>query len=177
MITVKEQITRRKVFEAVRAMIQEIHPRVMFAEDSCGSPFLFKSTDAKVWGRVFYTALKDSSPKELAKELAKLKVMMPKDALIYLFYPSLDQEQIFRFQNLGDKLTFFEYGSLIEEPNEIAEIKVRRWLPALSTERADVGAEVPPARKAQPVPFLNYTRLSKSELEELTELGLSLKRT
>lgn len=176
MIIAKKPAARQKVFEAVRTTVQEIHPGVTFENDSCGFPFLFKSTDAKVWGRVFYQPMVDSSSEELTRELIKLKVLMPEDALMYLFYPSLDQGKMFKFRSVGDRLAFFEYGALIEDQAEKAMIEVRKWVPASAVAQAAVRVRAPLAGKDGAVSFLDYTRLSTGELTELTELGLSLKR-
>jgi hypothetical protein len=174
MIALSEKEPQRRVFDAVRTTVQEIHPETVFENDACGSPFLLKSSNDKVWVRVFYQPMGDSNSDELASELKKLKVVMPKDARMYLFYPRLDREQMIKFRTVGDRLAFFEYGGLSAEPTEAREVRVRRWVPASEVTHT-VDRKVMAVSGRTPGQFLGHTRLSSTEIAGLAELGLGLK--
>lgn len=176
MIITKEPLPSQKVFDAVRTTIQGIHSSTVFEEDASGAPFLFKSKDGKVWVRVFYHSLNDSTSEELARELLKLKILMAEDASVCLFYPLIDQQQLLKFQSMGERIVFFEYGGLLEGQPTQEAIQVRKWVPAVaSLPEPDVAKSFPNMKKL-PTLFISYSKLSSEEVAELTDLGLSLKK-
>ena len=177
MITVKERGGQQRVFDSIRHTVQGIHPRAEFADDGCGSPFLLKSTDAKVWGRVFYRPMSEIPIDELKRELIRLKRLMPGDAYLYLFFPSLDRDLIRAFHSSDERLVFFEYGGASSDRTENPGIKIQKWVPASMSLRKRVAIKEPLAVKGEPVLFLDRSRLSSEEIAELTELGLRLRRT
>ena len=112
MIAVQERGVRQEIFQSIRSSIQELHEDKVILEDVNGAPFLFKSRDAQVWARIFYRSMRDFSVEELQQEIKKLWVLMPNDAVLYLFYPELDRQQILRMNGFSDRLSFFEYAGL-----------------------------------------------------------------
>ncbi|MCX5841186.1 MAG: hypothetical protein NTY16_07005 [Deltaproteobacteria bacterium] len=102
MIATQERVVRQEIFQSIRSSIQELHADKVILEDVNSAPFLFKSKDAQVWVRIFYRSMRDFSVEELQQEIKKLWVLMPNDAVLYLFYPELDRQQIFRMNGFSD---------------------------------------------------------------------------
>ncbi|HOW59720.1 MAG TPA: hypothetical protein PLO78_08370 [Candidatus Omnitrophota bacterium] len=173
----QEVVDRSTIFHAIRVSVQELHSDKVFMEDLHGSPFLFKSQDAKVWVRIFYRAMQDFSLEELQQEIKKLWVLMPVDAVLYLFYPSLDRKQILDMNGFSDRLSFFEFANLSNSESFQFGIRICKWIPAMTL--ASLPAENS-KNKLQPSmsksSFLQKTRLNAKEIEGLSELSLVLMR-
>jgi hypothetical protein len=170
-------VTRQEIFQSIRSSIQELHPDKVILEDMNGAPFLFKSQDAQVWARIFYRSMRDYSVEELQQEIKKLWVLMPNDAALYLFYPELDRQQIFRMNGFSDRLSFFEYTGLFGTEREKIGARICKWIPSsvpvlslapegetLSRVHASTGS------------FLQSARLTSQEIAGLAELSLALHR-
>lgn len=177
MITTQEPITQKGIFCSIRQLVQELHADKVILEDVHGTPFLFKSQDAQVWVRVFYRSMRDFSIETLKREIQKLWVLMPRDAVLYLFYPELDREQIFKMNGINDRLSFFEYGHLAGIDKNRTDIRICKWIPAMSI--------MPKILKQQPDSscpqnkiggFFQESRLTSKEIAGLSELALALKR-
>ena len=177
MITIQDRReVRQNVFQSIRASIQELHADKVILEDINGSPFLFKSGDAQVWGRIFYRSMKDFSVEELQREIKKLWVLMPNDAVLYLFYPELDRRQILEMNGFSDRLSFFEYGGLFREKAEKAGIRICKWIPS-SAYIFDLEheAETSPLSKTQAPSFLRRGQLTPREIRGLVDLSVVLR--
>ena len=177
MIATQERVVRQEIFQSIRSSIQELHADKMILEDVNGAPFLFKSRDAQIWARVFYRSMRDFSVEELQCEIKKLWVLMPPDAVLYLFYPELDREQIFRMNGFSDRLSFFEYGGLCDVTGEKAGVRICKWIPSseFSLNPAPEG-EISPQVRASTESFLQSSRLTSREIAGLSELSLALRR-
>ncbi len=177
MIVTQERAFRQGIFQSIRSLIQELHEDKVILEDVHGAPFLFKSKDAQVWVRIFYRSMRDFSVEELQKEIKKLWVLMPNDASLYLFYPELDREQIFRMNGFSDRLSFFEYAGLSSGERQQAGVRICKWVPslvhALNPSRE---SEIPPLDRSPSHSFMQYARLTAEEVSGLAELSLALKR-
>ncbi|HNX69437.1 MAG TPA: hypothetical protein PLL75_01840 [Candidatus Omnitrophota bacterium] len=178
MLLAEDRSSRREIFQAVRHLVQELHPDKAILEDVHGAPFLFKSQDVQVWVRVFYRAMCDFSVDELKQEIQKLWVLMPQDAVLYLFYPTLDREQILRMNGISDRLSFFEYGNLNGLDGEGAEIGICKWIPSMSVLTPRITNTRPAVRPpAFSDGFLERGRLTAEEIAELTEFSCLLRRS
>ncbi len=177
MILTQGRMDRSRIFQAVRFSVQELHPGKQIPEDAHGTPFLFKSADARVWVRIFYRAMQDFSLEELKEEIRKLWLLMPQDAVLYLFYPALDRAQILKMNGFSDRLSFFEYVNLAGTGTEGRAVHICKWVPSvpdvLPPADAPVKVRVP---DLAPSRFLQCSRLSAAEIEGLTDLSLSLRR-
>ena len=147
-------------------------------EDANGAPFLFKSKDAQVWARIFYRSMRDFSVEELQQEIRKLWMLMPNDAVLYLFYPELDRQQISRINGLSDRLSFFEYAGLGDGDKEGLGVRICKWIPSSvsfdnAAQDGELPVRIPPAA---PSNFLQGTRLTSQEIAGLAELSLALRR-
>jgi hypothetical protein len=176
MIAIQERVTRREIFQSIRSSIQELHPDKVILEDMNGAPFLFKSKDAQVWVRIFYRSMRDYSVEELQQEIKKLWVLMPNDAALYLFYPELDRQQIFKMNGFSDRLSFFEYAGIFGTEREKVGARICKWIPssvpALSLTHGEVLSRV----HASTGSFLQSARLTSQEIAGLAELSLALHR-
>jgi len=177
MIAIQERVSQRGIFYAIRRLVQELHPDKVFLEDVNGAPFLFKSQDALVWVRVFYRPMQDFSLAALKGEIEKLWVLMPKDAVLYFFYPSLNREQILKMNGMSDRLNFFEYGYFSDPATYKTDIRICKWVPAMAA------ASLPPSETKKSFQMAGVTsgfspcvRLTLQEINDLNELGLTLKR-
>ncbi|MFH1800015.1 MAG: hypothetical protein ABH891_04100 [Candidatus Omnitrophota bacterium] len=177
MITIQERVTRQEIFQLIRLSIQELHADKIILEDMNGTPFLFKSKDAQVWARIFYRSMRDYSVEELQQEIKKLWVLMPNDAILYLFYPELDRQQIFKMNGFSDRLSFFEYGGLLSADREKVGARICKWIPssmpALSLAQ---DGEMLSRVHLSPGSFLQSARLTSQEIAGLAELSLALHR-
>ena len=177
MIAAQERIVRQEIFQSIRLSIQELHADKVILEDVNGTPFLFKSKDAQVWVRIFYRSMRDFSVEELQGEIKKLWVLMPNDAVLYLFYPELDRQQILRMNGFSDRLSFFEYAGLFSVDREKVDVRICKWIPSAASDliaapRGDVPSHVHASSKS----FLQGARLTSQEIAGLAELSLALHR-
>lgn len=177
MIATQERVVRQEIFQSIRSSIQELHADKVILEDLNSTPFLFKSEDAQVWARIFYRSMRDFSVEELQQEIKKLWVLMPNDAVLYLFYPELDREQILRMNGFSDRLSFFEYAGLCETDKEKFGVRICKWIPSSvqvlgPLQEEEVSAHVHPVTGS----FLQSARLTSREIAGLAELSLDLRR-
>ena len=177
MTAIQERVVRHEIFQSIRSSVQELHEDKAILEDVNGAPFLFKSKDAQVWVRIFYRSMRDFSVEELQCEIKKLWVLMPNDAVLYLFYPELDRQQIFRMNGFSDRLSFFEYAGLCGTDKENAGVQICKWIPSsfqvlspVQNEEKSVHVQAPPGS------FFQNTRLTSEEIAGLTELSLALRQ-
>ena len=177
MIAIRERFTRQEIFQSIRSSIQELHADKVILEDVNGTPFLFKSKDAQVWARIFYRSMRDFSVEELQREIKKLWVLMPSDAVLYLFYPELDRQQIFRMNGFSDRLSFFEYAGPYGAGKEKVGVRICKWIPssvhALSPAQ---DGEVLFHVHVSSGSFFQSARLTSQEIAGLAELSLALYR-
>ncbi len=174
MILAQERIDQRKIFQAVRRSVQELHPDRAIQEDANGIPFLFKSHDAQIWVRIFYRAMQDFSLEELREEIRKLWVLMPKDATLYLFYPVLDRGQILKMNGFSDRLSFFESGNFSGPEVDKCGVHICKWIPSIAIVPLSSNEPVRPSIPKFPLSgFLQNTRLTVAEIAALTELALA----
>lgn len=177
MIATQERVVRQEIFQSIRSSVQELHADKVILEDVNGAPFLFKSKDAKIWARIFYRSMRDFSVEELQQEIKKLWVLMPNDAVLYLFYPELDREQILRMNGLSDRLSFFEYAGLCGADTERFDVRICKWIPSsIQALRSVFEEEVPSYDRVPTRSFLQGTRLTAQEVAGLAELSLALRR-
>ncbi|MFA7255370.1 MAG: hypothetical protein WC133_04660 [Candidatus Omnitrophota bacterium] len=177
MIATSERVVRQEIFQSIRSSIQELHADKVILEDVNGTPFLFKSKDALVWARIFYRSMRDFSVEELQGEIRKLWVLMPSDAVLYLFYPELDRQQICRMNGFSDRLSFFEYAGLGISDREKLGVRICKWIPSSAQIPSPVhGEEMPPHAYASAKSFLQRGRLTPQEIAGLAELSLALHR-
>jgi len=177
MIATQERGARQEIFQSIRSSIQELHSDKVILEDVNGTPFLFKSKDAQVWVRIFYRSMRDFSIEELKQEIKKLWVLMPTDAVLYLFYPELDRQQILRMNGFSDRLSFFEYTGFCGGDREKASVRICKWIPS-SVHVLNTVHKGEAASSAQVIPgsFLQNARLTSEEITGLAELSLALHR-
>lgn len=178
MISTRQPLDLREIFQAIRSSVQELHVDKVILEDIHGAPFLFKSQDARIWVRIFYRAMQEFSIDVLKDELKKLWVLMPTDAVLYLFYPELDRDQILRMNGISDRLNFFEYRSLYAPDANSGGIRICKWVPSMLL--SSLPNEKPTMKIAPPgqvTDFLQKARLNSEEIEGLVELSLVLRRT
>ena len=177
MIATQERVVRQEIFQSIRSSIQELHADKVILEDVNGAPFLFKSKDTQVWVRIFYRSMRDFSVEELQREIKKLWVLMPNDAVLYLFYPELDRQQIFRMNGFSDRLSFFEYTGFCGADKEKVGVRICKWIPSsvhiLSSAQ---DGEVPSHVHDSAGSFLQSARLTSQEIAGLAELSLALQR-
>lgn len=177
MITAHESVDRYAIFQSIRVSIQELHSDKVILEDAHGAPFLFKSQDARIWVRIFYRAMQEFSFDELKQEIKKLWVLMPNDAVLYLFYPELNRQQILQMNGLSDRVSFFEYGNVGDSSREGCGIRICKWLPSmLLPSLVSEPEEIEGGSRIVSNDFLQKTRLNSREIEGLIELSLALKR-
>jgi len=102
---------------------------------------------------------------------------MPPDAVLYLFYPELDREQIFRMNGFSDRLSFFEYAGLCGAETEKVDVRICKWIPssAFVVNPSPDGEALSRAHVSTPS-FLQNARLTAQEIEGLAELSLALRR-
>ena len=177
MIAAQERTVRQEIFQSIRTSIQELHADKVILEDVNGTPVLFKSKDAQIWARIFYRSMRDFSLEELQREIKKLWVLMPSDAVLYLFYPELDRRQILTMNGFSDRLSFFEYGGLCGAEREKVGVRICKWIPAAAHVLGPLQEEE--ERRPTPVPldsFLRNARLNAQEIAGLAELSLALRR-
>ena len=177
MIATQERTVRHEIFQSIRLSIQELHADKVILEDVNGTPFLFKSKDAQVWVRIFYRSMRDFSLEELQQEIKKLWMLMPNDAVLYLFYPELDRRQILKMNGFSDRLSFFEYAGFCGPEREKMGVRICKWIPAAAhilgpLEAGEKRAHVP----APMISFLRNARLTSQEIAGLAELSLALQR-
>jgi len=177
MIATQERGVRQDIFRSIRSSIQELHADKVILEDVNGAPFLFKSKDAQVWARVFYRSMRDFPLEELRQEIKKLWMLMPSDAVLYLFYPELDRAQILKMNGFSDRLSFFEYAGLCGAEKEDLGVRICKWIPAATYvldpfRDGEACAYVPASRDS----FLSKGRLTPQEIAGLAELSLALCR-
>ena len=175
MIATQERTIRQEIFQSIRLSIQELHADKVILEDAHGAPFLFKSNDAQVWARIFYRSMRDFSLEELQQEIKKLWMLMPNNAVLYLFYPELDRQQILEMNGFSDRLSFFEYSGLYGAEIEKVDVRTCKWIPSSAhvlnpLQEGAVHAHVEEPR----VSFLSSARLTSQEIAGLAELSLSL---
>jgi len=175
MIAAQERTVRQEIFQSIRSSIQELHADKVILEEASGTPFLFKSKDAQVWARIFYRSMRDFSLEELQQEIKKLWVLMPSDAVLYLFYPELDRMQILKMNGFSDRLSFFEYAGLCGAERERVDVRICKWIPAAAFvvspfQEGEERARIPAAG----VSFQANARLTSQEIAGLAELSLAL---
>jgi len=173
MIATQERVVRQEIFRSIRSSIQELHSDKVILEDVNGTPFLFKSNDAKVWARIFYRSMRDFFVEELQQEIKKLWLLMPDDAVLYLFFPALDRQQILKMNDSSDRLSFFEYAGHGSE-KERGGVCICKWMPTALC--GAVWVEGPSCQDAPTSSFLRHSKLTDEEVLGLTDLGLSLRR-
>lgn len=178
MVSTTERMNQQGIFCAIRLLVQELHSDKVILEDVHGTPFLFKSQDAQVWVRIFYRAMQDFSMEDLKREIQKLWLLMPREAVLYLFYPLLNREQIFKMNGISDRLSFFEYGyhenSLgADKPN----IRICKWIPTVAfSQDISAGQKSTTFRsKNHESNFVQQMRLNTQEIADLTELILAVR--
>lgn len=177
MIATQERVLQREIFQSIRSSIQELHIDKVILEDRDGAPFLFKSQDAQIWTRIFYRSMRDFSLEELQREIKKLWVLMPNDAVLYLFYPELDRQQIFKMNGFSDRLSFFEYAVPLEVEREKVGIRIFKWIPSfIHASGFSQNKEVPSHTLASGGSFLQNARLTLQEIAGLAELSLALRQ-
>jgi hypothetical protein len=177
MIATQECVVRQEIFQSIRSSIQELHADKVILEDVNGTPFLFKSKDAQVWVRIFYRSMRDFSVEELQGEIKKLWVLMPSDAVLYLFYPELDRQQIFRMNGFSDRLSFFEYAGLCGADKEKVSVQICKWIPSSAyVPSPDPEGEVLSHVHVFATSFLQNACLTSQEIAGLAELSLALRR-
>lgn len=177
MIATQERVVLHEIFQSIRSSVQELHADKVILEDVNGAPFLFKSKDAEVWVRIFYRSMRDFSVEELQREIKKLWVLMPNDAVLYLFYPELDRQQILRMNGFSDRLSFFEYAGLCVADKEKAAVQICKWVPSSFHVLSPLQEEEPSAHvPASPGSYLQNSRLTAEEIVGLGELSLALRR-
>ena len=175
MIVTQERVARQEIFQSIRSSIQALHADKVILEDVNGTPFLFKSKDAQVWARIFYRSMRDFSIGELQREIKNLWVLMPSDAVLYLFYPELDRQQILQMNGFGDRLSFFEYGGLCGAEREKLGVRICKWIPSsIPPRNFDQNRECPPGVPTSRS-FLQSARLTSQEIAGLAELSLALR--
>lgn len=177
MIATQERVARREIFQSIRSSVQGLHADKVILEDANGAPFLFKSKDAQVWVRIFYRSMRDFSMEELQQEIKKLWVLMPNDAVLYLFYPELDRQQILRMNGFSDRLSFFEYAGRCVDDEEKVGIRICKWIPSSVRElvSSQEGQRFVRAHAVKGS-FLQGSRLTPEEIAGLAELSLALRR-
>ena len=177
MIATQERVVRQEIFQSIRSSVQELHTDKVILEDVNGAPFLFKSKDAQVWVRIFFQSMRDFSVGELQQEIKKLWVLMPNDAVLYLFYPELDRQQIFRMNGFSDRLSFFEYAGLCGPDTERFGIRICKWIPSsVHVPGPAQDEEMPSHVHPSTTSFLQNARLTSQEVAGLAELSLALRR-
>ena len=177
MIAVQERVARQEIFQSIRLSIQELHADKVILEDANGAPFLFKSKDAQVWVRIFYRAMRDFSKEELQQEIKKLWVLMPSDAVLYLFYPELDRRQILEMNGFSDRLSFFEYAGLGGAEKEKAGVRICKWIPSAAYAFAPFPKEEGhPRLHGFTKSFLQNARLTPQEIADLADLSRVLRK-
>lgn len=177
MIATPERVVRQEIFQSIRSSIQELHADKVILEDVSGTPFLFKSKDAQVWARIFYRSMRDFSVEELQREIKKLWVLMPSDAVLYLFYPELDRQQICKMNGFSDRLSFFEYAGVGSAEREKLGVRICKWIPSSAYVLSPAQGEERPAQiYASSKSFLQRGRLTSQEIAGLAELSLALRR-
>ena len=177
MIATQERVVRQEIFQSIRSSIQELHADKVILDDVNGTPFLFKSKDAQVWARIFYRSMRDFSVEELQREIRKLWVLMPSDAVLYLFYPELDRQQILRMNGFSDRLSFFEYAGLCDADQEKLGVRICKWSPSSAQGLNPSQEGAAPSRvHAVTRSFLQSSRLTLQEIVGLSELSLALRR-
>ena len=177
MIATQECVARQEIFQSIRSSIQELHADKVILEDVDGTPFLFKSKDAQIWARIFYRSMRDFSVEELQQEIKKLWVLMPNDAVLYLFYPELDREQIFRMNGFSDRLSFFEYAGFCGVERERMGVRICKWIPSSAHVLSpDLEGESSSHVHISTKSFLQSGRLTPQEIAGLAELSLALRR-
>lgn len=177
MIATQERVLRREIFQSIRSSIQEMHADKVILEDVNGAPFLFKSNDARVWARIFYCSMRDFSLEELQREIKKLWVLMPNDAVLYLFYPELDRRQILKMNGFSDRLSFFEYAGICGAEREKVGVRICKWIPSAAHVFVSPREGEECSRAQGPSgSFLRSARLTPQEIAGLAELSLALRR-
>lgn len=177
MIATQEPVVHREIFQSIRSSIQELHADKVILEDVNGTPFIFKSRDAQVWARIFYRSMRDYSVEELQREIKKLWVLMPNDAVLYLFYPELDREQIVKMNGFSDRLSFFEYAGLFRPDSEKAGVRICKWIPSSMPMVAPFLAQEPSSRvRSFAGSCFQHARLTSQEVTELAELSQALRQ-
>jgi len=175
MIATQERTLRQEIFQSIRLSIQELHADKVILEDANGAPFLFKSNDAQIWARIFYRSMRDFSLEELQLEIKKLWVLMPSDAVLYLFYPELDRQQILKMNGFSDRLSFFEYSGLCGVEMEKVDVRICKWIPSIAHVLSPLQEGAAHAYVDAPrVSFLSHARLTPQEIAGLAELSLAL---
>lgn len=177
LIAVQERMVRQEIFQSIRSSIQELHADQVILDDAASVPFLFKSKDAKIWARIFYRSMRDFSVEELQEEIKKLWVLMPNDAVLYLFYPELDRQQILKMNGFSDRLSFFEYAGFYGMPKEKVDVRICKWTPSSDyvQNRVSEGKPLPRVHVCAKS-FLQEAHLTQQEIAGLAELSLALRR-
>lgn len=174
MIAIRERVARQGIFQSIRSSIQELHADKVILVDRNSIPFLFKSEDAQIWARIFYRSMRDLLVEELQREIKKLWVLMPREAVLYLFFPELDRQQIFRMNGFSDRLSFFEYAGPCATDGDRVDVRICKWIPSsvhiLSPDQKGEAAHAPVAS------LLKHTRLTLQEIAGLAELSVALHR-
>lgn len=176
MIATQERLIQREIFQSIRSSIQELHEDKVILEDLNGAPFLFKSNDAQVWVRIFFRSMRDFSMEELQQEIKKLWVLMPNDAVLYLFYPELDRQQILKMNGFSDRLSFFEYAGLFGPVKEKWGVRICKWIPSSVHIPESFLEEHRPHSSVPGADFLQHARLTPGEIAGLVELSVTLRR-
>jgi hypothetical protein len=103
-------------------------------------------------------------------------MLMPQDAVLYLFYPELDRRQILKMNGFSDRLSFFEYAGLHGAESGKTSVRICKWIPAaaivLSPFQGEERSRVPGSQAS----FLRHAYLTPQEIAGLAELSLALHR-
>jgi hypothetical protein len=177
MIAIQECMARQEIFQSIRSSVQELHADKVILEDVNGAPFLFKSKDAQIWTRIFYRSMRDFSKEELQQEIKKLWMLMPSDAVLYLFYPELDRCQILEMNGFSDRLSFFEYAGLCDPEREKIGVRICKWIPSTACVfTASPKEEERPCPRVFTKSFLQSARLTPQEIVGLADLSRALRK-
>lgn len=169
--TPEERTVRHEIFQSIRLSIQDLHEDKVILEDVNGAPFLFKSRDAEVWARIFYRSMRDFSSQELQSEIKKLCVLMPQNAVLYLFYPELDRRQIIQMNGFNDRISFFEYAGFGGVDIDKAGVHICKWAPHEKLLPPDsMGHEILEEHACFTPSFLQASRLTAQEIAGLGEM-------
>ncbi len=179
MITQASQNVRDKIFKSIRTSISEFYSDEIVLEeleDEIESPFIFKSKDAKIWARVFYRSMKDFSFEEIYREIRKLQMMMPADAMLCLFAPELDSKMSARLSALGNEICFFEYAGRNTDKKTL-DMHLCKWDSSRSLAATTrVSVENPMVSPSFSGQLLKLSRLSEEEVAAFTDFALELSR-
>jgi len=161
----------RNLFHHLKKSLEEKYPELSFCEDADDAIYLLKSLDKRVWIRIFYEPLEESSASEFKAELKKLELLMPADAEIYVLSPSIHLNNNERFGSTSNPVYFFEFQA-IPDPKTGSQISIRRW----EGRRAQAIQPEVGHKKSSQFSLGAASKLSRGEIEDLANLGVELRR-